>query len=230
MQFCPPKFKKVDIVAHNLQDLYISSFGLDLRVIEITACKSLKCLKLTAVAVNDQWLESLLPNLPNLEVLYLDHCLSLNTVKISSSRVKLLKVVACDHLIAVDLDDAPNLLRFSYDVHHGRKELLGYFDPLPIFKLKASQFLEAQIKLITDPEALDTHWYSKLIESLGNFNKSRAITISCDSDEVRAANWLLALPEEAILDFSLLLFLFVCAGDSYTKRHERKLGFSTLWY
>ncbi|KAH0749442.1 hypothetical protein KY290_028674 [Solanum tuberosum] len=184
LKFCPPKFKKVDIVAPNLKDLYISSLNLDLRVIEITACKSLKCLKLTAVAVNDKWLESLLPNLPNLEVIYLDHCQSLNFVKMSNSRVKFLKVAACSHLIAVDMDDAPNLLRFSYDIRHGRDELLGYFEPSPIFKLKASRLLEVMIKLIPDPEALDTDWYSKLTESIGNFNKSRAITLSCDSDKV----------------------------------------------
>ncbi|XP_059302529.1 F-box/LRR-repeat protein At3g26922-like [Lycium ferocissimum] len=184
LQFCPPKFKNVDIVAPNVKDLYISSFGLDLHVIEITACKSIKHLKLTAVAVSDQWLEELLPNLLSLEVLYLDHCLSLKIVKISSYRLKLLKVYACYNLVAVDLDDAPSLLRFSFDVHHGKKRLLGYFDTLPIFKLKASQLLEAKIKLIPDPEALDTHWYSKLTESLGNFNNSRAITLSCDYDEM----------------------------------------------
>ncbi|KAM3375026.1 hypothetical protein P3S68_013740 [Capsicum galapagoense] len=126
-----------------------------------------------------------------------------NIVKISSCRVKVLKVVACYHLIAVDLDDAPNLLRFSYDIHHGKKGLVGYFDPSPTFKLKASRLLEVEIKLIPDPEALDTRWYSKLTESLGNFNNSTAITLRCDYDQVR---------------------------DSYTKRHERKLASSALWY
>ncbi|KAM3308181.1 putative F-box/LRR-repeat protein [Capsicum chacoense] len=184
LQTCPPKFRKVDIVAPNVENLYISSFGLDLHLIEITACKSLTRLKLTAVAVNDKWLKNLLPNLPNLEVLYLEHCLSLKIVKISSCRVKVLKVVACYHLIAVDLDDAPNLLRFSYDIHHGKKGLVGYFDPSPIFKLKASRLLEVEIKLIPDPEALDTRWYSKLTESLGNFNNSTAITLRCDYDQV----------------------------------------------
>ncbi|KAM3308179.1 F-box/LRR-repeat protein like [Capsicum chacoense] len=191
LQFCPPKFKKVDIVAPNVENLYISSFVLGQHIIEITACNSLTRLKLIAVAVNDKWLENLLQNLPNLEVLYLDHCLSLKIVKISSSCVKVVKVAACYHLVAVDLDDAPNLLRFSYDIHHGKKGLgayfdppQGYFDPPPIFKLKASRLLEVEIELIPDPKALDTRWYSKLTESLGNFNNSRAITLRCDYDEV----------------------------------------------
>lgn len=105
------------------------------------------------------------------------------------------------------MDDAPNLLRFSYDIHHGRNELLAILNPN--WKLRDCRRL--LIKLIL--EALDTEWYSKLIESIGNFDKSRAITLSCDSDKVRAANWLLALPEEIVLDFSLFL-LFVFAGDS----------------
>ncbi|XP_047270475.1 putative F-box/LRR-repeat protein At3g18150 [Capsicum annuum] len=155
LQTCPPKFRKVDIVAPNVENLYISSFGLDLHLIEITACKSLTRLKLTAVAVNDK-----------------------------CCRVKVLKVFACYHLIAVELDDAPNLLRFSYDIHHGKKGLVAYFDPSPIFKLKASRLLEVEIKLIPDPEALDTRWYSKLTESLGNFNNSTATTLRCDYDQV----------------------------------------------
>ncbi|KAM3232857.1 F-box/LRR-repeat protein like [Capsicum annuum] len=152
LQTCPPKFKKVDIVAPNVENLYISSFVLGQHIIEITACNSLTRLKLTAVAVNDKWLENLLQNLPNLEVLYLDHCLSLKIVKISSSCVK--------------------------------KGLGAYFDPPPIFKLKASRLLEVEIELIPDPKALDTRWYSKLTESLGNFNNSRAITLRCDYDKV----------------------------------------------
>ncbi|MCD7452198.1 hypothetical protein HAX54_015478 [Datura stramonium] len=142
---------------------------LENRPSEKVSIKRFKRLKLTAVAVNDRWLENLLANLPNLELLSLDHCLSLKILKISSYQLKLLKVVPCCNLIAVDLDDAPNLLRFSSDVHHGRKGLLSYFDPLPIFKLKASRLLEVKINLIPDTEALDTHW---------------AITLSCDYDEV----------------------------------------------
>ncbi|XP_009621912.1 F-box/FBD/LRR-repeat protein At5g56420-like isoform X1 [Nicotiana tomentosiformis] len=173
--YYPPKFKMVDIVAPNLKDLYISSFGQDLRVINITACKSVKHLKLTSVAVTDQWLEDLFSNLSNLEICYLFSCSSLKIIKISSYRLKLLKVVACYNLIAIDLD-TPNLLRITSDVHHGKEELL--------FKLKASQLLEAKIKLIPGPEDLDTHWYSKLANSLVNFNHSRAITLSCDEDKV----------------------------------------------
>nr|XP_009777318.1 PREDICTED: uncharacterized protein LOC104226915 [Nicotiana sylvestris] len=144
-------------------------------VINITACKSVKHLKLTAMAVTDQWLEDLFTNLPNLEICYLFSCSSLKIIKISSYRLKLLKVVSCYNLIAVDLD-TPNLLRITSDVLHGKEELL--------FKLKASQLLEAKIKLIPGLEALDTHWYSKLANSLGNFNLSRAITLSCDEDKV----------------------------------------------
>ncbi|KAG5601982.1 hypothetical protein H5410_033352 [Solanum commersonii] len=151
---------------HGLISLQVAG-TLPIRTVKLKFCppKFKKCLKLTVVAVNDKWLESLLPNLPNLEVIYLDHCQSLNFVKISNSCVKFLKVVACSHLIAVDMDDAPNLLKFSYDIRHGRDGLLGYFEPSPIFKLKASRLLEVMIKLIPDPEALDTDWYSKLTES-----------------------------------------------------------------
>ncbi|XP_009612576.1 uncharacterized protein LOC107759505 [Nicotiana tabacum] len=128
--------------------------------------------------MTDQWLENLLPNLPNLEIFYLSRCWSLKIVKISSNGLKYLDIVACDNLIEVDLD-TPNLLRFSSEVRYGK----DIVEPLPTFKLKASHMLEANLNLI--PEiTLDTYWYNKFMKSLANFNHSKAITFRCENDKV----------------------------------------------
>ncbi|KAJ8560087.1 hypothetical protein K7X08_004145 [Anisodus acutangulus] len=105
----------IDIVAPNLEDLYIGSFSRDLDVINNAASKSIKHLKLSAVAVNDQWLESIFSNLPNLEICHFVSCLSLRIMKISSYRLKLLEIVTCCNLIAVDLD-TPNVIVIPKDM------------------------------------------------------------------------------------------------------------------
>ncbi|OIS99248.1 hypothetical protein A4A49_23453 [Nicotiana attenuata] len=166
----------VDIAAPNLKDLEISSFCEDLHVINITACKSIKHLNLTAVAVTDQWLDNLFSNLPYLEICYLFSCSSLKIIKISSDRLKYFQVIECSNLIEVDLD-APNLLRFSSDVYYGKD--IAHL--LPTFKMKASHLLEANLNLI--PQTRDTHWYTKLIKSLGNFNHYKAIVLRCENDK-----------------------------------------------
>ncbi|XP_075075022.1 putative F-box/FBD/LRR-repeat protein At5g56810 isoform X2 [Nicotiana tabacum] len=177
LEDCPDQFQMVDIAAPNLKDLEISSFCEDLHVIKITACKSLKHLELLTVeAVTDQWLEELLPNIPNLEIFHLSCCSLWKTVNISSDRLKYFQVTACNNLIEVDLD-TPNLLGFLSDVRYGEDTV----DPLPTFNLKASNLLEACLCLI--PETLDNPWYSKLIKSLGNFNHCNAITLCCENDK-----------------------------------------------
>ncbi|XP_009625223.1 uncharacterized protein [Nicotiana tomentosiformis] len=66
---------------------------------------------------------------------------------------------------------------FSSDVHYGK----DIVDPLPTFKMKASHLLEANLNLI--PQTRDTHWYTKLMKSLGNFNHSKAIALRCENDK-----------------------------------------------
>ncbi|XP_009771558.1 F-box/LRR-repeat protein 25 isoform X2 [Nicotiana tabacum] len=120
---CPELLQRVDITAPDLKYLHISSIIEELNVIKITACKSsLKNLNLSSVAVTDQWLENLLPNLPNLELFYLSSCSSLKSLKISSDRLKYFKVV--------------------------RKVFQGGIDLLPTFKLKASHLSEVNLKFI----------------------------------------------------------------------------------
>ncbi|KAM3308207.1 hypothetical protein P3S67_009951 [Capsicum chacoense] len=186
---CPPEFQMVDIAAPNMKDLSIISDRGDLNVlIKISACVTLKRLKLVDVVVTDQWLENLLPNILNLEIFDLYLCSSLRTVKISSNRLKYLILVSCNNLIEVDLD-TPNFLGFSSDVRYGN----DIVNPLPAFHLKASPLLEVKLKLI--PETLDTNWYSELTKSLSNFNHSKAICLCCDGYKVSATHSLLALPE-----------------------------------
>ncbi|MCD7448103.1 hypothetical protein HAX54_038197 [Datura stramonium] len=180
---CPLKFQMVDIAAPNMKDLYVSSSSGFLNVIKIISCKTLQHLNLHGVAVTDQWLENLLPHLPNLEIFYLSSCSLLKTMKISSNRLKYLKVVSCGNLTEVDLD-TPNLLGFSSDVRYGK----DIVDPLPTFHLKASRVLEASLNLI--PETLDTNWYSKLTRSLSNFIHSKTIKLCCDDHKV------LVIPKE----------------------------------
>ncbi|PHT52087.1 hypothetical protein CQW23_06549 [Capsicum baccatum] len=87
---CLPELQIVDIAAANLENLYIESQLWNLQVIKITCCKSLKTLYIVDVDVTDGWLEDLHVNHPNLECLSLLGCLKLQTIKISSDRLKYL--------------------------------------------------------------------------------------------------------------------------------------------
>lgn len=170
LEFCPPRFQNVDIVAPSLRDLYISSTSGELNLINVIACKTLTSLQLNGVVVTDKWVEQIFSCLPNIEIFYLLNCPLLKTMKISSDRLKRLVAISCYNLDAVDVD-APNLLLFTYHVHYGTT-----------LKLKASHLLEAYLTLI--PETLDSHWYSKLTKSLGNFSHSKSVNLRCDCDEV----------------------------------------------
>lgn len=79
-------------------------------------------------------------------------------MKISCDCLERLAIVACDNLDV----DAPNLMLFTYHVHYGTT-----------LKLKGSHSLEAHLTLI--PETIESHWYSKLTKSLGNFNHSKSV-------------------------------------------------------
>ncbi|PHT45882.1 hypothetical protein CQW23_15040 [Capsicum baccatum] len=102
----------VDIVAINLEKLSISNkFYGNINVVRITACKALKNLYLNCVDITDNWLEELFYSLKNLEKFDLICCKALKTMKITSERLKQLRVVDCHNLIAVELD-TPNLIKF----------------------------------------------------------------------------------------------------------------------
>ncbi|KAG5601959.1 hypothetical protein H5410_033329 [Solanum commersonii] len=84
--------------------------------------------------------------------------------------LKCLAIIACDNLVVVDVD-APNLFVFTYHVRYGTT-----------LKLKGSHLLVAHLTLIL--KTIDSHWYSKLTKSLGNFNHSKSVNLRCDCDEV----------------------------------------------
>ncbi|KAH0749417.1 hypothetical protein KY290_028649 [Solanum tuberosum] len=98
----------------------------------------------------------------------------LNIIEISVAKhhedLKCLAIIACDNLVVVDVD-APNLFVFTYHVHYGTT-----------LKLKGSHLLEAHLTLIL--KTIDSHWYSKLTKSLGNFDHSKSVNLRCDCDEV----------------------------------------------
>ncbi|XP_060185644.1 uncharacterized protein LOC132615103 [Lycium barbarum] len=165
---CLPEFQMADIVAPNLEDLYIEGCHWKLQVIKITCCKALKNLSLANVNVTDECLEDLLFNPPNLKYLNLSACFELQTIKISSDQLEYLALSSCFNLIDVELD-TPNLTRFNYD----------FLDQLPTLKLmKASVLLEVELYLIPG-KRLDNPWYSMLMKFLGNFKQSKAIKLDC---------------------------------------------------
>lgn len=165
LEFCPPRFHNVDIVAPSLRDLYLSSTSRELNLITVIACKTLTSLQLNGAVVTDEWVEQIFSCLPNIEIFCLISCPLLNTMKISSDRLKRLAASACDNLDAVDVD-APNLLLFTYGVHYGTT-----------LKLKASHLLVANLNL--ELETPDSHWYSKLTKSLDNFSHSKSVNLRC---------------------------------------------------
>ncbi|XP_059304071.1 uncharacterized protein LOC132056010 [Lycium ferocissimum] len=169
------EIKTLDTVAPNLENLHIAGNSRDLlEAIKISACKALKSLHLNCVGVTDE--QDIFSSLSNLETLHLFHCNALKTMKMSSDRLECLVVRWCRNLIDVELD-TPNLTIFSYTTH---------YDPqLPTLKLKASMLLKVQLGLYPAQSTwFDSHWYSKLLKFLGNFNQSKAIDLSCDSEKV----------------------------------------------
>ncbi|KAK4719167.1 hypothetical protein R3W88_017505 [Solanum pinnatisectum] len=101
--------------------------------------------------------------------------------------MKCLAINACDNLVVVDVD-APNLFVFTYHVHYGTT-----------LKQKGSHLLEAHLTLIL--ETIDSHWYSKLTKSLGNFNHSK-----CEFLTVLFAVQVIVIPKDKRGNFNPPLY------------------------
>lgn len=170
---CLAELTMVDIVAPNLENLYIESCIEScrwmLQVVKITCGKTLKYLCLVNLFVNDGWLKDLLCNQPNLEEFHLRGCLKLQKVKISSDRLKYLSLSRCLDLIDIELH-TPNLSSFTYECS----------GKLPTFKLmKASVLLEVVLEFCVGGDKFDSHWYCMLMKFLGNFKQSKSINLQC---------------------------------------------------
>ncbi|KAL0554178.1 hypothetical protein IC582_008095 [Cucumis melo] len=130
--------------------------------INISSCKNLKTLKLSMVAITDDWFNRCFSEFPLLEILALSYCHMLESLRISSSHLKKFILCGCESVTRVDID-APCLsrLEFSGDVIS--------------FSLNAPALSQADMEL--SPRIFDNPWVVKQIEFLAHFNHLKSLTL-----------------------------------------------------
>lgn len=137
--------------------------------ININSCKNLKTLKLSMVAITDDWFHDCISEFPLLEMLALSYCHMLESLRISIPLLKKFILCGCECVTRVDIS-APclSVLEFSGDVIS--------------FSLNAPALSQANIEL--SPRIFDNPWFVKQIEFLAHFNHLKVLTLQSRTGKV----------------------------------------------
>ncbi|KAK0599309.1 hypothetical protein LWI29_004144 [Acer saccharum] len=115
LSFCDSDFigdvESIEIVAPSLQQCTLIDVD-GSSVIDMVGCADLKYFNLTGVDILVQEFHKLISKFPLLEKLILNCCV-LESISLSSNRLKELQVLHCGRLSVIDID-VPSLLTFSY--------------------------------------------------------------------------------------------------------------------
>ncbi|KAM7501255.1 hypothetical protein LguiB_000159 [Lonicera macranthoides] len=152
-------FDTVDIQALYLQTLHYRGQN-SLLEIDVALLKNLKVLTIIWARITDQMFLDLIHELPLLETLHLFACFELERIKVSSHSLKSFRFFSFKCLAEAEID-APNLVLFEYS---------GYNRLPPIFSINISSLQETYLKLSLDND-MDTLWFLRLREYLGNFTQ-----------------------------------------------------------
>ncbi|XP_038904992.1 F-box/LRR-repeat protein At3g03360-like [Benincasa hispida] len=130
--------------------------------INISSCKNLKTLKLSMVAIKDDWFHDCISEFPLLEMLALSYCHMLESLRISSPHLKKFILCGCESVTRVHIDTpCLSVLEFSGDVIS--------------FSLNAPALSQANVEL--SPRIFDNPWFVKQIEFLAHFNHLKVLTL-----------------------------------------------------
>lgn len=135
-------------------------------------CKSLKKLSLTGTIITDHLFQDMFSKVPLLETLSLKNCHKLERIKISSDRLRKLKL-SCLKLVAAAID-TPNLhdLQFLTDV-------TCFLTPGNV-----PEQTKVAITIISVEEKVDNLWFLRVREYLSTFKKISCLTMSLPSPTV----------------------------------------------
>lgn len=183
------KLERVEINASNVHSLSIT-YTVTPCWINVVLCKNLKQLKLWSLSITDEWLCNEISELLLLEYLDVACCMNLESILISSSRLKTLFIGGCINLVEAKIE-APSLSAFSY-----QGDMIS-------FSFNALALSEVDLYFYTDDS--DAEWLFKFIEALAKFHQfSEVINLKIDSIEV-----CLCLPTTLIYNFlTLYITLF----------------------
>ncbi|KAJ4717894.1 F-box domain containing protein [Melia azedarach] len=162
------KLERVEINASNVHSLSIT-YTVTPCWINVVLCKNLKQLKLWSLSITDEWLCNEISELLLLEYLDVACCMNLESILISSSRLKTLFIGGCINLVEAKIE-APSLSAFSY-----QGDMIS-------FSFNALALSEVDLYFYTDDS--DAEWLFKFIEALAKFHQfSEVINLKIDSIE-----------------------------------------------
>ncbi|KAI9108054.1 hypothetical protein K1719_020927 [Acacia pycnantha] len=159
------KQKNMSLLAPNLEHfVYYSS---DHCSVDISACGSLKILKLGGVTLTEECVRSTISDLSFLKELAISDCDALEKMELKNDKLEILSLKRCSNLIQA-IVDAPKLIKLEYQ---GNPQVY----PMQILSTKCSIVHIKLPKCDVDPD----FWFSNLKQFLSCFDHIKDLTITC---------------------------------------------------